>query len=587
MPTYYSAEKNVQILIALMKAHGVKKVVASPGSTNTCLVASLQNDSDFEMYSSVDERSAAYIACGLAAETGEPVALSCTQATASRNYLPALTEAYYRKLPILAITSTRAEEEVGHKLQQVIDRSVLPNDAVRLSVSLPSIHTEKEKWACEVNANRALLALRHHGGGPVHINLGAEYTRDFSVRELPNVRVIRRVTVDGDFPKLIPGRVGIFVASHLQWTEKLTALVDSFCEKYNAVVLCDQTSNYRGKYGIMEHITAVQQGYNMPCNEIITLIHIGDMSGVYFSFQSEQVWRVSPCGEVTDPFEKLSYVFEMREENFFEHYVKDESVSEESSTTFYHEWRTEYDQLIEIAQQKHDEMPFSNVWIAQETIGLLPKNSVLHLGIYNSLRSWNFFEAPKEVLAYANVGGFGIDGNVSSLIGASLAHPDKLYFGVVGDLAFFYDMNSLGNRHVGNNIRLMIINNDGGAEFRITDGFAYQAGIGDDTKKFISAAGHYGKQSRQLVKHYAEDLGFTYLSASNKEEYRKCVEQFVSPQKSEMPILFEVFTDANDEREALNIMYHLKKPPLSTAKNLAKSVLGEKGVQVVKKILNK
>lgn len=586
MSTYYSAEQNVQILIALMKEHGVRKVVASPGSTNTCLVASLQSDPDFEMYSSVDERSAAYVACGLAAETGEPVALSCTQATASRNYLPALTEAYYRKLPILAITSTRAEEEVGHKLQQVIDRSVLPNDTVRLSVSLPSIHTEKEKWACEVNTNRALLALRHRGGGPVHINLGTEYSRDFSVRELPDVRVIRRVTLDGDFPELIPGRVGIFVASHLRWTEKLTDLVDSFCEKYNAVVLCDHTSNYRGKYGIMEHLTATQQEYTIPCNKITTLIHIGNMSGIYFSIQAEQVWRVSPCGEITDPFEKLSHVFEMREEDFFEHYVK-ETVSEKPSTAFYHEWRTEYDQLIEIAQQKHEEMPFSNVWIAQETIGLLPKPSVLHLGIYNSLRSWNFFEAPKEVLAYANVGGFGIDGNVSSLIGASLAHPDKLYFGIVGDLAFFYDMNSLGNRHVGNNIRLMVINNDGGAEFRITDGFAYQAGIGDDTKKFISASGHYGKQSRQLVKHYAEDLGFTYFFASNKDEYRRYIKQFVSPQIGEKPILFEIFTDANDEREALNMMYHLKKTPLSTAKNVAKSVLGEKGVQVVKKILNK
>ena len=586
MSTYYSAELNVQILIALMKKHGVKKVVASPGSTNTCLVVSLQNDPDFEIYSSVDERSAAYIACGLAAETGEPVALSCTQATASRNYLPALTEAYYRKLPILAITSTRAEEEVGHKLQQVIDRSVLPNDTVRLSVSLPFIHTDKEKWACEVNANRALLALYHHGGGPVHINLGTEYTCDLSVHELPNVRVIRRITLDGKFPELIPGRVGIFVASHPQWTQKLTFLVDSFCEKYNAVVLCDHTSNYRGKYGIMEHITATQQEYVIPCNKVTTLIHIGDMSGIYFSAKVERVWRVSPCGEITDPFEKLSHVFEMQEESFFEHYLK-ETVSEGSSSTFYHEWRTEYDQLIKIARQKHEEMPFSNVWIAQETIGLLPACSVLHLGIYNSLRSWNFFEAPKEILAYANVGGFGIDGNVSSLIGASLAHPEKLYFGIVGDLAFFYDMNSLGNRHVGKNIRLMVINNDGGAEFRITDGFAYQAGIGDDTKKYISAAGHYGRQSRQLVKHYAEDLGFTYLSASNKSKFRKCIEQFVSAKRSEAPIIFEVFTDANDEREALSIMYHLKKSPLPSAKNIAKSVLGKKGVQTVKKILKK
>ena len=106
MEQYYSDEKNVQILIALLKAHGVKRVIASPGSTNVTFVGSIQQDPYFEIYSCVDERSAAYMACGMAAESGEPVALSCTGATASRNYFSALTEAYYRKLPIVAITST-------------------------------------------------------------------------------------------------------------------------------------------------------------------------------------------------------------------------------------------------------------------------------------------------------------------------------------------------------------------------------------------------------------------------------------------------------------------------------------------------
>ena len=97
----YTDEKNIQILIALLKAHGIKKVIASPGTTNMTFICSIMYDSWFEIYSSVDERSAAYMACGLAAESGEPVCLSCTGATASRNYIPGLTEAYYRKLPIL------------------------------------------------------------------------------------------------------------------------------------------------------------------------------------------------------------------------------------------------------------------------------------------------------------------------------------------------------------------------------------------------------------------------------------------------------------------------------------------------------
>ena len=73
MEFYYSEEKNVQIIIALLKANKIKKVIASPGTTNVCLVESMRYDGDFEMYSSVDERSAAYMACGMAAESGEPV----------------------------------------------------------------------------------------------------------------------------------------------------------------------------------------------------------------------------------------------------------------------------------------------------------------------------------------------------------------------------------------------------------------------------------------------------------------------------------------------------------------------------------
>lgn len=584
MATCYSAEQNVQILVALMKAHGVRKIVVSPGTTNVCFVASLRYDSFFEMYSAADERSAAYIACGLAAESGESVVLTCTQATASRNYLPALTEAYYRKLPILAVTATRHESEVGHGLQQVIDRSVLPNDTVKLSVSLPSIHTSKERWACEVNANRALLELRRHGGGPVHINLGTEYTRDFSVEELPNVRKIERFFPRDNLPSLRPGAVGIFVASHLRWSTELTEAVDLFCEKYNAVVLCDQTSNYRGKYGIMEKLVANQKMYHAPCNHFEILIHIGNMSGSYLGFKAEKVWRVSPDGEIRDPFQKLENVFEMEELDFFQLYLAKETA-EKPVTSLYAQWRNEYDDLAEKAREKSNELPFSNIWVAQQTLPLIPENSVMHFGIYNTLRSWSFFEGPRSVLGYANVGGFGIDGNLSSLLGASLANPNQLFFGVVGDLAFFYDMNSLGNRHVGNNLRILLINNGRGTEFTNKDNFTYQAGIDPAAVSFIAAENHYGKQSRALVRHYSEDLGFTYLTAANKSEFMEQVAQFVSPEIGPSPILFEVFTDSLDERSALEMMYSLKESTQAKLKQVAKEILGEKSVQAIKRMI--
>ena len=154
----YSDEKNVQLVIGLLKAHGIRKIVASPGTTNITFIGSLMHDTFFQIYSSVDERSAAYIACGLAEAANEPVVISCTGATASRNYFPGLTEAYYRKLPVLAITSTREEYKIGHLIDQQIDRSQQPKDTVVCSEHLPLIKDDEDWWNCTIKVNRAILA---------------------------------------------------------------------------------------------------------------------------------------------------------------------------------------------------------------------------------------------------------------------------------------------------------------------------------------------------------------------------------------------------------------------------------------------
>lgn len=259
MEYYYTEEKNIQMLIYLMKAHGIKKVIASPGATNVTFVASIQQDSFFEIYSVADERSAAYMACGLAAESGEPVALSCTGATASRNYIPGLTEAFYRKLPVLAITSTQRTGRIGQLCPQVIDRSTIQKDIAVMSVEIPSINDQEDEWSCNIKLNTALLALTYRGGGPVHINLTTNYSNKFNVKELPDFRVIHRILPDDSFPQITAQKVGIFVGAHRVWSQQLTNAVDSFCEKYNGVVFYDHTSNYNGKYGVQFNLVTGQR----------------------------------------------------------------------------------------------------------------------------------------------------------------------------------------------------------------------------------------------------------------------------------------------------------------------------------------
>lgn len=580
----YSDEKNVQILIVLLKAHNIKDIVVSPGATNVSFVASCQQDSYFNMYSCVDERSAAYIACGIAAETGNPVVLSCTGATASRNYLSGLTEAYYRKLPILAVTSSRPSGWIGHDIQQVTDRRNPPSDTALMSAQIPIIHDADEEWAYTVKINEALLELRHRGGGPVHINLETTYSLDFSVETLPEVPAIYRISEEDIFPEIGGGKIGICVGAHKVWSKELTDAVDDFCAKYDAVVLCDQTSNYRGKYRVLSTIVCSQRRENSGLRDFDLLIHIGDVTGATFAFNTEKVWRVCEDGKIKDTFRKLRMVFEMSELRFFRYYA-DISPIKENLSNQYRQWISECERLYNLMP----ELPFSNMWIAQETISHLPNNSALHLGIYNTLRSWDFFESPETVNCFCNTGGFGIDGNISTLLGASLAKPDQLCFGVVGDLSFFYDMNVLGNRHMTSNLRLLIINNGKGVEFRQHINRAAQ--FGDDTDVYIAAGGHYGKKSKKLVRHYAEDLGFTYLSASDKNEYREALKLFVSSDKYEKSIVLEVFTNAEDEDAALlaartvdSAMYEDYSE--GSAKKMLKKVLGKKGVKAVKKLIN-
>ncbi len=581
MQMFYTTERGVQIVVALLKAHNIRKVIASPGTTNITLVASLQCDPFFEIYSAADERSAAYMACGMAVESGEPVVLSCTGATASRNYIPALTEAFYRKIPVLAITSTQNTERVGHLVPQVIDRSEQLADMVRYSVNIPAISNESQVWNCEIKVNTALLELRRRGGGPVHINLATTYGKDFSVKTLPPCRVIRRITSADEFPVIEAGKTAIFIGSHTKMQEQDIALIDRFCAQHNAVVLYDQTSGYKGKYGVLSQLLYSQSSVDEVVRHVELLIHIGEVSGEYGllnRISADQVWRVSEDGEIRDTFRSLTYVFEMKECEFFDHYT---DTTPAVADSFYREFESRYEKF----RNSVPELPFSNLWIAQRLSSLLPESSVLHLGILNSLRAWNFFEVPKSVDCYSNVGGFGIDGGISTLIGASLVNRDRLCFGIIGDLAFFYDMNSLGNRHIGNNIRLMLINNGVGTEFK---NYSHPASrFGDSANQYMAAAGHYGNKSPMLVKHYAEDLGFEYMSASNKEEFESVYKRFVTNESLDKSIIFEVFTNSQDESDALYAMSNIYADSTKKMADVVRSIFGDSAVQTVKKIIGK
>ena len=577
----YTNERNVQIVIALLKAHGIHRVIASPGTTNMTFVVSIENDPWFQIWSSVDERSAAYLACGMAAETGEPVVISCTGATASRNYMPGLTEAYYRKLPVLAITSTRGNHKLGHLIDQQIDRRNIPNDIAMDSVTIPMVKDKEDERFCEIEANKAILALKLNGGGPAHINMYTRYSHDFTVKEIPHVNAIyRHFVFDKEWPA-IPrdGRIVVRVGSHTNFSDEQTKAIDAFCATYDAVVCCDHTSGYRGKYEVHGQLVFGQHKWHSSLRNANLCIHIGEVSGDQFTVNAKHTWRVSPDGELRDTFGNLRRVFMMPEIDFFNHYAK--------GNANYTDYLDALNKEIEDVKNEIPNLPFSNIWMAQQMHEKLPKDCEIHFGIYHSLRSWNFFKLPIGIQAKCNVGGFGIDGGVSTMIGASLSNPNKLFIGVFGDLALFYDMNVVGNRHVGNNVRILLVNNGKGNEFRNYGHPCYF--LGDEADKYIAAAGHYGNMSNLLVKNYAENLGYEYITASNKEEFNNVVEKFLSPENNDKPMLFEVFTETEDESDALetilNMVVDNKTIVKDKLKKAVKEIVGQRGIETIKKVI--
>ena len=582
MEWHYSTDRNVLNLVALLKAHEVKKIVASPGGTDGCLIASLQQDNYFEMYSCVDERSAAYMACGIAAESGEVVAIICTEATASRNYYPGLTEAYHRRLPILAITCMHGYEYIGNLEPQVIDRSISPIDTFKYKVHLPEIKDNRDVDQSVILINKAILELKRHGDGPVHIDMpwpGGEY--NFSEEKLPDVRVLHRFYNSDVIPELPVGKIAIYCGVHIKWDNALIHAVEIFCSKYDCVVFGGPTNGYNGKYSIPTALLFVSRYKAEVFDGLDLIIHMGEEPDDYNAKNGligkmKEVWRVSPDGEIRDMFGKLTNVFEMEEIQFFCKYIDEGS---QGNDLFLNKCRN----YLDIIYDELPEVPFSNIYIASRIEANLPEKCVLHLGVSNTLRAWSLFEPPHSVSVNANLGCRGIDGSVSAVVGASLVNKNKLYYAVVGDLTFFYDMNAIGNRHIGGNLRLIIINNGGGSIFRISDYSKNILGV-ENVSKYIAAAGHFGDKSPLLVKHYAEDLGFEYLCASNKNELELACDRLLLPELTDKPMLLEVFTEDSNEDIAFSAVNSISN---ERWKKVAKSILGNEGTNAVKKFLRK
>ena len=508
--------------------------------------------------------------------------VTCTEATASRDYMPGLTKAYYHKLPLLAVTGVHGYSEIGHLHPQVIDRSVSPKDIFNYKAQLHRVKSNEDFQENEIMINQALLECSR--GGTAHIDLPCtDEAYSFSTLNLPDVRMIRRYFPWQVLPEIPKGRIVVFIGTHVPFDEKTTESIDNFCASRNAVVFSGKSSGYYGKYRVESALAAFQKFEYGMFGDIGLLVHIGEQPADEATVSrlqkiSSHVWRVSQDGELRDPFHKLENVFAMSERIFFDYYCKSEK------NNVYFKECTETVQLLDVPANS---LPFSNVFAAAVCSQRMPKGSFVFLGASNTIRAWSLFRFQAGVKSSSNMGCRGIDGILSTFLGIASVACESICYCVLGDLSFFYDMNSLNNTAIlGSNVRVLLVNNNGGGVFKLSGAPGHRF-FGDEmTNQFVAAGGHWGNQSSALVKHYAENLGFEYMGASTKEEFLQQCDRFLSPEMTEKPMLLEIFTKDCDERNAFDIAGSLKKDAGGNAKDIAKvvikSVAGEKGIHAVK-----
>lgn len=559
-------KKNIEIVVECLKKHEIHHIVISPGGTNITFIKAVQDDPFFKCYSVVDERSAIYFAIGLYLQTGEIIATSCTSAQATRNYIPGLTEAFYKKVPILAITMCKHPRFTYQEYMQAPDQCSLPKDCIKESYLLPVISEEDDILHSIRVTNEAILELTHHGMGPVQLCIP---WLDFPLGEFKaRVRKIQRYTMEEEWNiSLKEKRILIVIGEHRPFNQEEQEIFENFCESYNCSVYINQLSNCKGKYTFFGNLlfSAISPVVFKRDLQPDIIISIGGQTGDYplYRMLSRQDmndvehWRVSTYGDVVDTYDKLTKVFECSEKYFFSAFP----ISEEVEHTY-------YKTVLQYMQfDRNVEIPFSNAFAAQALTQSIPANSTIQFSILNSLRVWNLFEFKNRVKCFSNVGAFGIDGGMSTLIGQSIVSTE-LCFMVIGDLAFLYDMNSLGMRGLKNNLRILLINNNGGVEFKL------EMTENESVNRFIAAGDHF-----KNAKGWSETCGFRYISASNKKEFDDLKETFIS--ESDRAILFELFVSDTDDALA----YH--KLIKSNKEYTVTEILKEELKLAVKKISGK
>lgn len=579
----YSDVKSVQILIALMKEYGIKNAVLSSGTCSIPVLYSLESDDYFTCYSNIDERSAVYFAMGIAQMKQETVAVVCTSGTAACNYLPGICEAMRLRSPILVITCDKDPYTLGHLTIQKINQEDMYANNCKYSVNLPVIKDKTDEWVVQTQIIKAIFNLNHHGTGPVHINIYTDGDKKtFNTRELPTVNKIQRYNLlelrqirEELIKKLqTKKRILLIAGQSTDLSGDQAESIVRFARKFGAVISAEYVANFQSEYAFNTYALTDQISYSdfEPMLKPDLIISFG---GNYTSYELKTLlkranvehWYIDPSGDVVDVWRSIKMIFECSVDNFFEIF---ETCPETDVNNQYRiDWKNRLEQL-DIPTQK-----FTSLYVVKEMSRHLTKCSLLHAGILSSSRLINLINVPRKTRIYSNLGALGIDGSLSTFLGQATANREGLSVCLIGDLSFFYDINSMVNMTFPDNVRIILLNNGGGSEFHLNTGLK----VIPTLDNYISA-GHTSK-----AEDWAKSCGLNYFKANKMSGFSEILDEFMNSQGASF---LEVETDIEEDAQAIKDMYianHYDIDGYVRAGKLRKILVHTIGMQKTQKII--
>ena len=542
-----------QSIIQLCKSHNIQHIVISPGSRNAPLTIGFTNHDFFECYSIVDERSAGFFALGIAQQLQQAVVLVCTSGSALVNYYPAVTEAFYSRIPLVVISADRPAHLINIGDGQTIMQPHIFGAHILYEANLKQYL--KKSFFNVVNKNDSLIDKALHiataNKGPVHINAPFpeplyETVGEFLVQ--PELIKIKKKTVSFSISNLDAKKwrsskrkmvlVGVNPPKSVQ--EIYLKLI---ANDPSVIVLTETTSNlnHSNFFSSIDQLITPLDATNFDSLQPDLLITFGGMvvskkiKTFLRSNPPKTHWHIDPV-IANDTFFCLTKHFKCTVNTFF---AKLNLSSIPLPISIYFEkWNSIKMRRI----QKHNEyvksIPFSDFKVFDSVLSQIPNNYMVQSSNSSTIRYLQLFEINPSLTVFCNRGTSGIDGSTSTAIGAACVSQQPTVF-ITGDLSFFYDSNALWNNYIPLNFRIIIVNNRGGGIFRILPG----------NKNSENFSTFFETNHLLNAEPISKLFDLEYTSASSKEELDTALVDFYK--QSSRPKILEIFTPSSKNDQIL------------------------------------